>query len=95
MFTDYYSRLCNLNFEALYPALISAKVINHDDGPVIQKATYPSRIILDKIFASLEAQCVYKFDSFLSVLKNHDDIDCKHLADEMTRDLLKSTTGIA
>ena len=75
--------------------MISTRVIDHQDGLAIQEAAYSPIIILSKISASLEAQVVDKFDSFLSVLKNHDDTVCKHLADKMTHDLLKSTTGIA
>lgn len=91
----YYDSLCNLNFEALYPTLISAEVINIRECQVIKKEAYPIRMVLDNIFVSLQMHHVDKFDRFLSVLKNHDDIDYSQLAEEMTSDLLKSTTGIA
>ena len=93
--TAYYDSLCLLNFETLYPTLISAEVINTQECQVIKKEAYPIRTVLDKISASLHMHHVDKFDRFLSVLKNHDDIDCTQLAEDMTSDLLKSTTGIA
>ena len=97
VFTDYYEKLTNLNFEALYSALISARILNHTDSSAVLHATDSSKAalhVLDKISVSLRTGVDNMFDEFLLVLEDSDNIANTKLAENIRRDLLSSTTGI-
>ena len=97
MFTAYYTRLSILDFRALCPRLITAEVISREDYQMVKRADESSKValcILEKISTSLKVRTDDKFDKFLSVLEDHNDIACASLAKEIRRDLLKSTTGM-
>ena len=97
VFTDYYEKLTNLNFETLYAALISARILNHTDSSAVLHATDSSKAalhVLDKISASLHTGVDNMFDEFLLVLEDSDNIANTKLAENIRRDLLSSTTGI-
>ena len=96
VFTAYYVKLTHVNFKALGPHLVTARIISCEDNYIIQQTIEPSKVashVLEIIFASLQGGADAKFDGFLSVLENHDDSFCTPLAEKMRRDLLKSTTG--
>ena len=98
VFTAYYYKLTLLNFEALRPHLVTAKIINHEENQIV-RYTFESyklaNCVLEKIFISLGVGVSDVFDEFLLVLENCDDIVCIKLAEQMRRDLLSSTNGIA
>ena len=98
MFTTYYERLTHLDFKALGPHLVAARIISHEDHQFIQQTVESSRAAccaLEKIFISLRAGVGDTFDNFLSILANCDDsIVNIRLAEQMRRDLFNTTTGI-
>ena len=96
VFTTYYSKLVHPDFKTLYPYLVTARIISHDDVSIVQDTVGPSKVashILGKISASLQGGTDARFDGFLSILENHHDPFCTSLAKQMRGDLLKSTTG--
>ena len=96
VFTAYYHKLIHLNFKALCPNMVAARIISHEDNFVVQQAVEPTRsasCVLEKISASLQGGIDAKFDKFLFVLANHNDLFCTTLAEQIKRDLLKSTIG--
>ena len=96
VFTTYYSKLVHLDFKTLYPYLVTARIISHNDVSIVQDTVGPSKVashILGKISASLQGGTDTKFDGFLSILVNHHDSFCTSLAKQMRSDLLKNTTG--
>ena len=98
MFTSYYYKLYHLDFKALGPHLVTATIISCEDHIVLLETTEPSKaasLVLNKILASLKGDTDATFDNFLSILKNHPDSFCKSLAEQIIRDLSKSTTGKA
>ena len=98
VFTAYYSKLTNVNFNALCPDLVAARIISHEDSHVVLHTVEPSKAasyILEKISASLHGGTDAKFDKFVSVLEERNDLFCTELAEKLKRDLLKNTAGIA
>ena len=96
MFTAYYYKLTHLNFKALCPQLVTAKILSIEDSHIVQHTVEPSKAashVLEKIHATLQGGTEATFDDFLSILKNHHDSFCTSLVKEMRIDLLKSTTG--
>ena len=96
VFTNNYYKLAHLNFKALGPHLVTARVINHEDDYIIQQTIEPSKVaahVLEIISASLQGGTDAMFDKFLSVLENHNDLFCTPLAEEMRRELSMSATG--
>ena len=97
-FTTYYSKLTNVNFNALCSYLVTARIITHEDSHVVLHTVEPSKAasyILEKISASLYGDTDAKFDEFLSILERCNDLFCIELAEKMKKDLLKNTAGIA
>ena len=98
VFTAYYYRLTHLNFMALHPHLVTAKIINHEDSQIIQHTVESSKVafhILEKIHTSLQVGIGDVFDEFLLILEKCDDIICVKLAEHMRKDLLNSRNGTA
>ena len=98
VFIACYFKLTCLNFKALCPELISARIISVDDSHVIQHTVEPSIAashVLKKIYASLKGGTDTKFNGLLSILENHNDSFCTTLVKQMRSELLKGTTGIA
>ena len=98
VFTAYYRKLTLLNFKALHPHLVTAKIINHEDSQIIQHTVEPSKIaalVLDKVSTALQVGVEDVFDDFLLILENCDDIVCIKLAEQMRKDLSNSTNGTA
>ena len=95
VFTDYYYKLSRLDFKALGPHLVTARIISHEDNSDIVQTTEPSKAasyVLNKISDSLEGGTDAKLDKFLSILKNDHDVFHKYIADQIKRDLLRNTT---
>ena len=79
MFTDYYDKLANLNFEGFRPKLVAGWIISHEENQIIQRTTEHSRvasIVLDNIVRLHRAGVTLKFDRFLTILENDDDVYC-------------------
>ena len=96
LFTDYYYKLSRLDFKALGPHLVTARIINYEDNDVVQRTIEPSKVashVLNKISDSLEGGTDAKFDKFLSILKNDNDLFHKYIADQIKNDLSRNTTG--
>ena len=96
MFTDYYDRLVNLNFEGFRPKLVAARIISHEENQIIQRTIEPSRvasIVLDNIVRSLRAGVTLKFDKFLTILQNDEDVCCNDIANQMRGELSENTSG--
>ena len=96
LFTDYYYKLSRLDFKALGPHLVTARITNYEDNDIVQKTIEPSKVashVLNKISDSLEGGTDAKFDKFLSILKNDDDLFHKYIADQIRNDLSRNTTG--
>ena len=67
VFIAYFTKLTYLDFKALYPALISARILNHADNSSVLQATEPSSAalhVLGKISASLHMMCLIHFYQF-------------------------------
>ena len=97
VFIACYSKLTCLNFKALCPELITARIISIDDSHVVQHTVKPSIVashVLGKIYASLKGGTDTKFNGLLSILENHNDSFCTTLAKQIRSELLKSTAGI-
>ena len=96
MFTDYYDKLANLNFEGFHPNLVAARIISHEENQIIQRTNEPSRvasIVLDNIVRSLRAGVTLKFDKFLTILENDEDVCCNDIANQMRGELSENTSG--
>ena len=96
MFTDYYDKLTNLNFEGFRPKLVAARIISHEENQIIQRTIEPSRvasIVLDNIVRSLRAGVTLKFDKFLTILENDEDVCCNNIANQMRGELSENTSG--
>ena len=96
VFTAYYYRLTHINFVALHPHLVTAKIINHEDSQIIQHTVESSKVafhILEKILNSLRAGIGDVFDEFLLILEKCDEIVCIRLAEHIRKDLLNSRNG--
>ena len=96
MFTDYYDKLANLNFEGFRPKLVAGRIISHEENQIIQRTIEHSRvasIVLDNIVRSLRAGVTLKFDSFLTILENDDDVCCNDVANQMRGELSENTSG--
>ena len=62
----------------------------------MQKTNEPSKAasyVLNKISDSLEGGTDVKFDKFLSILKNDDDLFHTYIANQIWSDLSRNTTG--
>ena len=97
VFTAYYEKLTHLDFKALAPHLVAARIINHEDNQFIQHTVEPSKAachVLGKISTSLHIGIGDTFDEFLSILENCDDLMNTKLAEQIRRDLFNTTTGI-
>ena len=97
VFIACYSKLTCLNFKALCPHLITARIISIEDSQTVQRTVESSIAashVLGKIYASLKGGTDVTFDGFLSILENQNDSFCTSLVKEMKSDLLKSTNGI-
>ena len=98
VFTVYYEKLTHLDFKALGPHLVAARIISHEDHQFIQETVESSRAacrVLGKISTSLYIGVDETFDKFLSILESCDDsIVNLRLAEQMRKDLLNTTTGI-
>ena len=98
VFTAYYYKLALLNFKAMHPHLVTAKIINHEDSRIMQETIESYKVaalVLDKVSTSLQVGVSDVFDEFLLILENCDDILCIKLAEQMRKDLLNSTNGTA
>ena len=96
MFTDYYDKLANLNFDGFRPKLVATSVISHEENQIIQRTIEPSRvasIVLDNIVRSLRAGVTLKFDKFLTILENDEDVCCNDIANQMRGELSENTSG--
>ena len=96
VFTDYYDKLANLNFEGFRPKLVAARIISHEENQIIQRTIEPYRvasIVLDNIVRSLRAGVTLKFDKFLTILENDDDVCCNDIANQMRGELSENTSG--
>ena len=75
VFTAYYEKLTHLDFKALAPHLVTARIINHKDNQFIEDTVEPSKAacrVLGKISTSLLVGIADMFDEFLSILENCD-----------------------
>ena len=94
--TDYYYKLTHLDFKALCPLLVTARIISLEDDRVIQHIVEPYKQalhVLEKISNSLKGGMDAKFDDFLSVLENYDDHFGLALARQIREGLFKEETG--
>ena len=95
--TDNYYKLTHLDFKALCPHLVTARIISHEDSRVVLDTTESSKRashVLEKIFESLRGNVDAKFDDFLSILENFcNDSFCIGLAKQLRSDLLKRASG--
>ena len=97
VFTAYYEKLTHLDFKALAPHLVAARIISHEDNQFIQNTVESSKAachVLGKISTSLYIGVGDMFDEFLLILENCDVLINQRLAEQMRRDLFNSTTGI-
>ena len=97
VFTAYYEKLTHLDFKALGPHLVTARIINHEDNQFIQNTVEPFKAIchvLGRISTSLHIGVGDTFDEFLLILENCDLLINQRLAEQMRRDLFNTTTGI-
>ena len=98
MFTAYYEKLTRLDFKALGPHLVTARIISSEDNQMIQHTVELSKAacdVLGKISTSLLIGIDDLFDEFLSILESCDDLLVNvRLAEQMRRDLINITTGI-
>ena len=98
VFTTYYEKLTHLDFKALGPHLVAARIISHEDNQFIQQTVESSRVachVLDKVSTSLHAGVGDTFDDFLSILVSCDDSILNiELAEHIRRDLFNTTSGI-
>ena len=96
VFTNHYEKLVNLNIKGLCPKLVAARIISHSDNQVIQGTIAHSQVtslVLENIASSLRTGVTLKFDKFLSMLENDDDLCCNVLANQMRGELSQNTTG--
>lgn len=93
-YANYY-KLIHLNFKALCPHLVNAKIISDEvsrDVLLQKDPTKAASQILEKISDSLKGGMDVVFDDFLSILENN-DLFCTRLAEEIRRDLLNNANG--
>ena len=96
VFIACYSKLTCLNFKALCPHLITARIISIEDSQTVQRTVESSIAashVLGKIYASLKGGTDATFDGFISILEKQNNSFCTSLVKEMRSDLLKSTNG--
>ena len=82
-------KLSHLNFKALCPQLVNAKIISNVDVSHVVQHKDPAEAachILKKISNSLKGGTDVMFDDFVSILENN-DFFCTRLAKEIRRDL--------
>ena len=98
VFTAYYYKLTHVNFKALCPQLVTAKIISVEDSHIVQHTVEPSKAashILEKIYTTLQSGTDATFDAFLYILEDSNDLFSTDLSEHMKRDLLRRTTGKA
>ena len=102
VFTAYYYKLTRINFKALCPLLVTAKIISIEDSHTVQDTVESSKaasLVLEKIHASLQGDTSATFDAFLCVLESSNDLFStelsEHMRRDLRRDLLRRTAGKA
>ena len=90
-------KLTHLDFKALAPHLVTARIITHTENQSIEDTVESSKAachVLGKISTSLLVGIADMFDEFLSILANCNLLINRRLAEQMRRDLFNTTTGI-
>ena len=93
IFIAYYDKLIHLNFKALCPHLVTAKIISIEDSNTVQHTIESSEAVLKKIYSSLQGGTDATFDAFLCILEDSNDLFSTELCKHMRTDLFRSTNG--
>ena len=95
IFIDHYAELSTaLPFKDMASHFVSARIISTDDNHVIQHTAERSKIaclVLNKIYDSLKCGDEEKFDGFLFVMENNDDMCSLHMAEKIRLKLFPDT----
>ena len=96
IFIAYYYKLTHLNFKALCPYLVTAKIITIEDSRIVQhivESSIAACHVLEKIYASLQGGTDASFDAFLRILEDSNDLFSTELCEQMRSDLFRSANG--
>ena len=97
VYTNYYSKLQNiLPVKNISSHLVTERIINFKEEQEIQKTAVQSTaalIVLQKIASALEARQTESFYKLLIIMKNHGELCCVQLANQIRGELSENTAG--